>query len=192
MSAPAVVDRECRACTLLLSQHGDPCRYCGRPPEHHEPGDVEAEVEGKRRMAAARQAAGSHLNDLDRELLDLAPAPPLRTLDAPGLPRMHGAPTTQAMRVAAFPRSGTLRAQVLAALHATGGVGMTDDDLERTLDRAHQSVSACRNGLVADGWLRARRLPNGDPLERRNRYDNLAQVWELTPAATAHYLTEHP
>ncbi len=61
----------CRLCPRDRENHGPPCRYCGRPPEHHVGDDVEQEIAGRRRMAAARQAAGSPLNDVDREVLRL-------------------------------------------------------------------------------------------------------------------------
>lgn len=188
--------RTCGVCGAAYERHsGDLCPYCRCPIEHHDPDEAAACRAGRLRMAEARAAAGSHLDAVDRVVLGLPPVTveldDLYPLKAASMPHLGDAPTSAAMRAAAFPRSGTLRAEVVATVHAAEGRGLTDDDLERILTRSHQSVSACRNGLVADGWLRPRTLPNGAALERRNRYDNLAQVWELTPAATAHYLQEH-
>lgn len=177
--------RSCGVCGLAVAAHsGEVCPYCRAPVEHHDAADRTECRSGRVRMAEARRHAGAHLDDVDREVLGIAgPAPRLPALDAQSIPRMHDAPTTQTMRTAALPRAGTMRRQVLAAVAAHPD-GATDDDLEQDLDRSHQSVSACRNGLVSDGWLRPRRLPDGSPVERLTRYGNPAQVWELTPAAT--------
>lgn len=109
---------------------------------------------------------------------------------APSMPAMNNTPTTQAMRRSAWPRSGTLRLQILHLLQAAGDHGFTDDELEVRTGRAHQSVSASRHGLRADGWLMPRRdgvvghvgYP-GSLVERPTRSGNMAQVWVLTPAA---------
>lgn len=113
------------------------------------------------------------------------PVEPSRPIEEAHLPPMHGAPTTQRMRAAAFPRSGTLRARIVALIHESDIGGRTDDELEQITGKAHQSVSACRNGLAADGWLEAAVHGNGMPRMRRNRYDNMAQVWVATDAAKA-------
>lgn len=68
MKAPA--PRKCSICKLPFEGHSPiRCDFCGRPLEHHQPGDVQAEEAGRRRMAAARQAAGSPLSELDRRVL---------------------------------------------------------------------------------------------------------------------------
>lgn len=105
---------------------------------------------------------------------------PTRRVDAP---TAHVPPTaaatSQAMQAKALGRSGTLRA-TLAATVAKADRGMTDDELEQALDRAHQSVSAARNRLVADGWLR------DSGRTRRNRYGNDAIVWLPSRALLDH------
>lgn len=64
-------DRQCtvRDCGRRLDDHQPPCRFCGRAPEHHADGDLELERAGRARMAAARRAARSVLDDTDREVL---------------------------------------------------------------------------------------------------------------------------
>jgi hypothetical protein len=79
-----------------------------------------------------------------------------------------------------LPKSGTLRAEVVNAIRKRPS---TDDELEVTLGRMHQSVSATTNRLRADGWLEAVRV--GDvPVLRKTRSGNDAQVWTLTEEAT--------
>lgn len=126
-----------------------------------------------------------------RALVDVYDQPDLFTDPQPTrdivdayLPPMHNAPTTQAMRRKVWPRTGSLRLRMVRVIANAPG-GMTDDDLEVVLARSHQSTSACRNGLVADGWLVAATHPNGSAMVRRNRHGNEAQVWEATPAALA-------
>lgn len=69
-------NRDCtvKGCDVPVSEHQPPCPWCGRAPEHHAPGDVDAEIAGRARMAHARQRAGVSLNDLDRQALELAGA----------------------------------------------------------------------------------------------------------------------
>lgn len=76
-------------------------------------------------------------------------------------------------------RERTVRLEVFALVAAwTPAVGgLTDDDLERLLRRAHQSVSATRNALVADGYL------TDSGTTRLTRYGNAAVVWQPAPAA---------
>lgn len=62
-------DRACGVCGLPVGDHGDPCVWCGRSPEHHAPGDVDAEIAGRARMARAREAAGVLLDHWDRVAL---------------------------------------------------------------------------------------------------------------------------
>lgn len=104
----------------------------------------------------------------------------------PSLPVMHAAPTTQAMRAKALPRSGTLRLEIVTLISGVPirwAPGHTDSELEGLTGRAHQSVSAARNGLVRDGWLTAATWGNGTPITRRTASGNPAQVWRLTGAA---------
>lgn len=79
-------------------------------------------------------------------------------------------------------RERTVRLALFAAVAAWTPAqgGLTDDDLERILKRAHQSVSATRNALVADGWL------EDSGARRETRYGNPAVVWRPTPAGALH------
>ncbi len=106
---------------------------------------------------------------------------PIRDVADNHLPRMH-APTSRKMRDKALPRSGTFRMEILTAVTESAD-GMTDYDLEDHFERAHQSVSAARNGLVGDGWLEPAVYQDGAPIVRRNRHGNDAQVWIATGAA---------
>lgn len=65
-------DRKCKVCGQPIETHGPPCDFCGRAPEHHAEGDLAAEKDGRRRMAAARQAAGRPLDEVDRRVLGTA------------------------------------------------------------------------------------------------------------------------
>lgn len=51
------------------SPREDWCVWCGGPPEHHRPGQAEAELIGAARMAAARSAAGVAMTDRDHRAL---------------------------------------------------------------------------------------------------------------------------
>lgn len=111
--------------------------------------------------------------------MDIAP---VRDVTDNYLPEMH-APTSRKMRAKALPRSGTFRMEILTMITETGTQGMTDYDLEDRLQRSHQSVSATRNGLVADGWLEPAVHGDGTPRVRQNQYGNDAQVWVAASAA---------
>jgi hypothetical protein len=78
-----------------------------------------------------------------------------------------------------LPKSGTLRAEVVEAIRVRP---QTDDELEQTLGRMHQSVSATTNRLRADGWLEPVMIASV-PLTRKTRSGNDASVWMLTEAA---------
>lgn len=153
------------------------------------PADLLRSVAAHLRVSHAEGAKALHarlralLDAHDSPDLFSPPTEPLRALGDAHMPRMHAAPTTQAMRRKVWPRSGSQRLRVVH-LVAAAAEGLTDDDLERMTGRSHQSISACRNGLVADGWLQPRRHGNGTPVERRNRYGNAAQVWTITDAAS--------
>jgi hypothetical protein len=75
-------------------------------------------------------------------------------------------------------REGSLQWDVLAlfvSLYRTGvAVGATDDDIEVSLGRSHQSVSGARNTLVRKGYL----VDSGE--RRPNRYGNMAIRWTYT------------
>lgn len=106
------------------------------------------------------------------------PRPPLD--DATPQVRLNAPRTSVAAAVKAAPKVGTLRRQIvdLVTMHPDG---LTDDDLERLLDRSHQSVSAARNGLVKDGWLEASTDHLGAPVMRLTRTRSHATVWVLAP-----------
>lgn len=72
-----VDDRDCTVtdCARKIADHAEPCRVCGRSPEHHKPGEEDLEWEGKARMARARLAAGRPLATVDHEALDRFPEP---------------------------------------------------------------------------------------------------------------------
>jgi hypothetical protein len=94
--------------------------------------------------------------------------------------RPHAPATSQALSARLSPlRERTVRLDLFALVAAWTPVvgGLTDDDLERLLGRAHQSVSATRNALVADGYL----ADTGRV--RTTRYGNPAVVWAPSPAA---------
>lgn len=62
-------DRDCTVCKRRVVDHQPPCRFCGRPPEHHADGDLVAERAGRARMARARRLAGQPLDTVDLEVL---------------------------------------------------------------------------------------------------------------------------
>lgn len=121
--------------------------------------------------ASAVERFAFHLLQLQADALPAA--------DAPHMPGMNRTETTQAMREAALPRSGTLRHRMVMSLL---NFPTTDDDLEVTLGRPHTSVSAARNGLVQQGWLQPYRI-DGEVVKRPTRAGNPAIVWTVTPAA---------
>lgn len=68
-------------------------------------------------------------------------------------------------------RAGSLRKVMYDALRRTTE-GMTDDEMEALLVKSHQTVSAARNTLMNDGWVR-------DSGRRRlTKWGNPAIVWE--------------
>lgn len=142
---------------------------------------VTAEAPG---LAAERVTARLRalLDSIDRPTL-LGEAPPVRDVEENYVPPMPKARTSERMRRKVWPRSGSMRLTLLRLVASSGAHGMTDYDLEDRTMRSHQSVSATRNGLVADGWLAPATYPSGVPRERMNRHGNPAQVWVATPAA---------
>jgi hypothetical protein len=88
-------------------------------------------------------------------------------------PRVRAtAPETShaAAKVAAL-REGTQKKTMWRLFVQAGERGYTDDELEQTLARSHQSVSATRNGLMNDGLI----VDSGQ--RRKTRYGNEAIVW---------------
>lgn len=94
--------------------------------------------------------------------------------------------TSYAAAAAAQPTLGSLRSDLLNLLAdaSTGAAGgMTDDELEATTGRPHQSVSATRRGMVIDGFLTPAKRADGTPRTRPTRSGSPATVWTLTPSA---------
>lgn len=79
--------------------------------------------------------------------------------------------TSRRAAVVAMMREGSLRKTMFHLFQIRGERGYTDDELEIELGKSHQSVSACRNGLVADGLVR------DSGARRVTRYGNEAIVW---------------
>lgn len=93
---------------------------------------------------------------------------------------VEGSPeTSRDAALLANPAQGSARRAIVAlCAHAQPPEnGYTDAQLERRLNRTHQTVSSARNWLVNAGWLQdsGRRFPT--PSGR------MAVVWELTSAA---------
>lgn len=93
---------------------------------------------------------------------------------------VEGSPETSKDAAAlANPAQGSVRRAIVALCAHTRPpeAGFTDAQLERRLNRTHQTVSSARNWLVNAGWLQdsGRRFPT--PSGR------MAVVWELTAAA---------
>jgi hypothetical protein len=91
--------------------------------------------------------------------------------------------TSTAAAALTAPRAGSLRAEIVGLI-AGARHGLTDDELERITGRTHQSVSASRNGLAADGWVRAL-TDRGTPVTRTTRTGSDAQAWVLTQEGRA-------
>lgn len=109
--------------------------------------------------------ASHPVHDIARPAPD-TPVDPVRT---------GGAGASYPMVAKALPRSGTFKAELLALIN-THPHGLTDDEMERLTGRSHQSVSAARNSLMHDGHIKAHTTA-GQPVRRRTRYANEAQVW---------------
>lgn len=63
-------DEPCRQCGLNIADHR-PCRWCNGWVSHHADGDVDLEIAGAARMAAARQADGLPITDLAQHALTM-------------------------------------------------------------------------------------------------------------------------
>jgi len=80
--------------------------------------------------------------------------------------------TRPAPSTARLPRAGTMKRTVYDLIRRHRSC--TDDDLEYLTGRSHQSVSACRNSLVAAG------LVEDSGQTKVNRYGNDAVLWRAT------------
>lgn len=92
--------------------------------------------------------------------------------------RHDARPTSASAASMAFPRSGTQRMRVLAAISARHG-GATDDDVIASTGMLHQSVGPRRLELERGGWI------EDSGRRRKTRMGNDAIVWELTDLARA-------
>jgi hypothetical protein len=72
---------------------------------------------------------------------------------------------------------GIVRSRVFVAVARAAAAGATDDDLERHLQKPHQTVSSARNFLVAEGWL------EDSGRTRMTRSGRAATVWVVATAA---------
>lgn len=118
----------------------------------------------------------SHLVDVEARTLAPVDTPVARVgLNAPA--------TSQRAVAAALPRSGTVKSMIFRTI-ANRAQGATDDEIEVILDRTHQSVSAARNALAADGWIEPLTAA-GAHVTRRTRSGNDAYVWVASAAARA-------
>ena len=93
-------------------------------------------------------------------------------------PARSGAAGTQlAAAVAVYPGSGTARRKVLDFIGLRRDQGATDEEIEIELRMRHQTASARRNELTADGWIEdsGRRRPTTSGRE--------AVVWVLSDLA---------
>lgn len=88
----------------------------------------------------------------------------------------HHPNTSHAMHAKARLKAGKNNHEVFWLVY-DALLGMTDDELELATDKAHQSISATRRGLVKLGYLEASHLT------RPTRYGNEAIVWVVTAYA---------
>lgn len=112
--------------------------------------------------------------DRCRTFVAAKPDRPRPKVDRPVAPVGHAHPATATVAAAAARlRAGTRRKETYDAIHRAGARGMTDDELETLLGRSHQSVSATRNTLMADGLI----ADSGH--RRRTKWGNQAIVWTV-------------
>lgn len=89
----------------------------------------------------------------------------------PLVPHVKGSDTSRAAAESMEPHAGTLEAQVLIAIRASGSGGLTDDELEQLLGLSHQTTSARRRALVI------RCLVKDSGARRPTRSGRGATVW---------------
>lgn len=95
---------------------------------------------------------------------------------------LHHPMTSHQAAQRALPKSGTIKAAIFAII-ANRPYGATDDELEITLARTHQSVSSARNALARDGWIAPLVDPEGRHVTRLTRSGNEAHAWTATEMA---------
>lgn len=158
-------------CTLPLRDHGvDHFNRTRDPRDWPDPERVRqrsrpiGKPKGTGKRVAA-EAANLHDKDADKKI----GPPDVRRPVGANVVRVgeqHPATSHVAAR-RALGKSGNKRHTIYDLVCAAGENGMTDEELERATVDKHQSVSACRNGLVKDGWLmnsgRERPQENGNP-----------------------------
>lgn len=88
-------------------------------------------------------------------------------------------PTSKAAAAKHLPKSGSKRRRIFDMIRAAGAHGATDDEIERALELPHQSASAGRNTLAADGWI------TKSGRTRPTRYGNAAAVWVVSNTGMA-------
>lgn len=98
---------------------------------------------------------------------------PLPTEDTPALPSRPTDTQRAAARMHA-PRRNSLRLRILQEIIERDG--LTCDEVERRLNRAHTSVSSAIHSLARQGWL----VDSG--LRRTTRQQTPAIVWQITSA----------
>lgn len=130
----------------------------------------------------------AHVERVLSEAISALNAHEAAELTGSGARWVEGSPETSKEAAAlANPVQGSVRRAIVALCAHTRPpeAGFTDAQLERRLNRTHQTVSSARNWLVNAGWLQdsGRRFPT--PSGR------MAVVWELTSAAHRQ-LTEGP
>lgn len=130
--------------------------------------------------AAYNPTAEYGARDVLADCVDALEAYAAAELTGSGARWVHGSPETSRDAAAlANPVQGSVRRAIVALCAHTRPpeAGFTDAQLERRLNRTHQTVSSARNWLVNAGWLQdsGRRFPT--PSGR------MAVVWELTSAA---------
>lgn len=91
-------------------------------------------------------------------------------------PSARAPETSHGAARAAYPKSGSQRALVLEKIREAGELGATDWELEVATGWKHQSVSATRNSLMRDGWIR------DSGKRRRTDTGNLAVAWVVVEA----------
>lgn len=181
---PETGERECRVCGETLTGAGQTLRHASDPAvpltETPQSPATAAVVEVVLRHVA-RDTAQRIVADLVAcGLLTVPRGPVDRQHTVVG--RDHPG-TARAAAQAALPRSGSFRAEVLRLIIESDIRGMTDDEIEEKTGQPHQTVSARRNGLAADGWIVERNLP-GMPPTRDTRSGRAATVWVATAAAS--------
>lgn len=92
-----------------------------------------------------------------------------------------GSPTSEAAALSSRLIAGSARHRIVSEIRSVGFnsalIGLTDDELERRLNKPHTTISSARNWLVQAGWL------TDSGVTRLTRGRREAAVWKLTEAA---------